>query len=133
MPVPRRPVRKKVKRPVQPVKKRVKKTVKKTAKKAVNKKAAALTREKRTAFEWAQKGINDLAEKLTKRELVMLRNALPNIETFQPAKVVFQEIAKRHGVSAGDLEIALTVRLGEKNLHRSVKNVPRSVREARPK
>ena len=61
--------------------------------------------------------IKELAKTLSARELVELRRAISQVETRDAKRRTFHRIAENHGVSSGDLEIALNLRL-EKRVHR---------------
>ncbi len=57
------------------------------------------------------RGLVNLASGLTPRELVMLRRAITRVEDYGSQKETFEKLAKKHGVTTGDLEQAFWIRL----------------------
>ena len=62
-------------------------------------------------------GHRALARALTVREIATLRRAIFDVETRHRSRIAFQRIAKKYGVTSGDLEVAINIRLG-KRIHR---------------
>ena len=60
------------------------------------------------------KRIADLAKSLSVRELAGLRRAISGVESREAKRRTFHRIAVKHGVSSGDLELALNFRLRER-------------------
>jgi hypothetical protein len=79
------------------------------------------------------RGIHALAKNLKRLEVRLLALAIADVEHWGKARKVFVKIAKKHGVSLGDLEQALAVKLGPEldmalKDHEQIRSLERAMR-----